>query len=585
MELNLSKIKQLDEQQILDILLPTINSLYKKVDYIGMTKNDFYNLALEEIYKSKKSYIGDIDYIKYIKNKINIALADQVKKDLIEPETAIIIINNYINKHLKKSFSYEDSIENLKKINTFFETYNYIPNPDVVIQIIKENSIFSKMIESIMKKHQTQILSGNLEKIFDDITFTLIIETYCMLNNIEIEESEEFEKYSIDSKNYELTDSVKAYLKEIDRRPLLSPEEERKLAKRISQGDSYAREIFIESNLKLVVSIAKRYIDRGLSFLDLIQEGNLGLMTAVDKFDVSRDYKFSTYATWWIRQAILRAIANKGRNVRISVNMYEKITSYKKAITNLEVRLNRQPTINEIANEMGLSIPEVTKLHKLQSDTVSMNTLIGDNEDTELESFIPASEETPEDLLIENDMKLQVRKLLENCNLKPREIEILMLRFGFDDGKPMTLEEVGKKFNISRERTRQIESKALMKIRRSRYIKEFAVYMQNPTKSLENIEFFREKYRETGNSNKTFLKENRLTQKKEKKEMAKLQTIYEYFSSYTKEQVDAMLEKLTEEERMLITLRYGEDLNNPTPIKLSKEQTNKFYGVLIPKMK
>ena len=214
-----------------------------------------------------------------------------------------------------------------------------------------------------------------------------------------------------------------------------------------------------------------------------------------------------------------------------------------------------------------------------------MNTLIDDEEDTELENFIPASEETPEDVVITGIMQLQVRKLLEDCNLKPREIEVLMLRFGFNDIEPMTLEEVGKKFNITRERVRQIESKALMKIRRSKHVKALAEYMQNPDKSLENIEIFREKYRETENSNKTFLKEDGRTQGKEKKEMSKLQTIYQYFKDYTKEQVDAMLEKLTEEERTLITLRYGEDLNNPISGKLSKKQTNKFYGSLVPKMR
>ena len=585
MELNLKKIQQLDAHEILAILLSTIDNLYKSIDYIGITKEDFYNLVLNEIDKSKKTYKGDIDYIEYIKNRMNIVLVDQIKNNLLEPKVAIIIINNYINKHLKKSTVYEDSIKNFKKLDKFFETYNHIPNPDVLLQIIEENMEFSQMIESVMKKHKTQIISGNLEKIFDDSTIILIIETYCMLKNIEIKEPEEFEKDSIDSGNFELTDSVKTYLREIGRRPLLTLEEERKLAQRISKGDNYAREIFIESNLKLVVSIARRYIGRGLSFLDLIQEGNLGLMTAVDKYDVSRGLKFSTYATHWIRQAITRAIADKGRNVRVPVHMYEKIGAYKKAVTNLEARLNRQPTINEIANEMGLSIPEVTKLHKLQNDTVSMNTLIGDDEDTELENFIPASEETPEDVAIVGTMQLQVRKLLEDCNLKPREIEVLMLRFGLNDREPMTLEEVGKKFNITRERVRQIESKALMKIRRSKHIKSLAEYMQNPDKSLENIEVFREKYRETGNPNKAFLKEDGRTQGKEKKEMAKLQTIYQYFKDYTKEQVDAMLEKLTEEERVLIVSRYGEDLNNPTAGKLTKEQTDKFYGSLVPKMR
>lgn len=511
MGLNLRKIQQLDAQQILEILLPTINNLYKTVDYVGISEEEFYNLLLREIDKSKKTYKGDIIYIEYIKSRMNIVL---VEKNLLEPETAIIIINNYINKRLKKSVVYDDSIKNLKKLDTFFETYNYIPNPDVLLSIIEENSTVSKMIESIIKKHKSQIISGNLEKIFDNSTIVLMVEIYCMLNNIEIKQSEDFKKDSIDSENAELTNSVKTYLQEIDRRPLLSLEEERKLAQRMSQGDSYARKIFIESNLKLVVSIAKKYMNRGLPFLDLIQEGNLGLMKAVDKYDVSREIKFSTCATWWIRQAITRALAKKGRNIKVSVNMYEKINAYKKTMINLEKSLNRQPTINEMANEMELSIPKVKQLQKLQSDTISLNILIDD--DTELENFIPASVKTPEDVAIVSTMQHQVRKLLEDCNLKPREIEVLMLRFGFNDRAPMEYEEIGKKFDMSREWARRIELKALMQIRKSKHIKAFADYMQNPDKALENIDFFREKYRETGNPYKRFLGEGARIQEKEK---------------------------------------------------------------------
>lgn len=585
MNLNLKKIQQLEIQQILEMLLPTINKLYKTFDYIAITKEEFYKLVLIEIEKSKKNYKDNIDYIEYISSKMKITIDDQIKKSLLNSEMAIILLNNYINKKLKYSFAYEDSIENLQKLNNFFKTYDYIPNPDILFQIIEKNLYFSKMIDCIINKHRTQIISGNLEKIFDDNTIILIIESYCMLKNIEIKRNDEYKEDIIELENSELTDTLKTYLREIGKKQLLSFEEEQILAKKITLGDNHARKLFIESNLRLVVSIARRYIGRGLSFLDLVQEGNIGLMTAVDRYDVSRGLRFSTYATHWIRQAITRTIADKGRTIRIPVYMHENLRIYKKTIANLEFRLNRQPTINEIANEMDISISEVKKIQNIQNDTVSMNILIDDNEDTELESFIPSSEATPEDIVIANTIQFQVKKLLEACNLKPREIEVLILRFGLEDKEPMTLEEIGKKFNITRERIRQIESKALMKIRKSKHIKELAEYMQNPDKALENIEIFRECYKETGNSTKTFLREYSQTQVKEKKKMAKLQTIYQYFKDYTKEQVDDMLEKLTEEERMLITSRYGEDLNNPISGKLSNEQRNKFYGSLVPKMR
>jgi len=585
MELDLRKIQQLDARQILEILLPIIDNLYKTVDYMEITKEEFYNLVLKEIDESKKTYKDDISYIEYIENKINITIVDQIKEKFSRLETAIIIINNYINKYFKNSTVYEISIKNLKELITFFETYNYIPSIDLLIRIIEENTVLSQMIEIIVKRHKCQISSGNLEKIFDDSGIILIIETYCMLNNIEIKQSEEFEEDSIDFDDFKQTDNVKIYLEEISRRPLLSLEEEQKLARRISQGDNYAKQIFIESNLKLVVSVAKKYNGKGLSFLDLIEEGNIGLIKAVEKFDASKGYKFSTYATWWIRQTITRAIADQARNIRIPVYLYEKLTNYKKIATNLEIKLNRQPTINEMAREMRLSISEVTKLHELQSDTVSINLLIGDDKDTELENFIPTLEETPEDVLIMNSIPIQVNKLLENCNLGLKEKEVLILRFGLEDGKIRTLEEVGQMFDLTRERIRQIEAKALRKIRKSKYVKSLAVYMQNPDKCLENIGVFKETYMER-KSYKTFLKENYKMKVEEKEKMPrKIQTIYQYFKDYTKEQVDEMLEKLTEEDKEMIRLRYGEDLNNPIFGKLSRKENNKFYAYLVPKMK
>lgn len=227
MELNLKMIQQLDVHQILEKILPIINKIYKTFDYTGITKEEFYNLSSKEIEKSKRTYKGDVVYIEYIKNRINIVLINKVKNNLLETETAIIIINNYINKHLKKSDEYEDSINNFKKLDKFFETYNYIINPDILSQIIEENPTFCRMIESIIKKHQSQIISGNMKKIFGDSTIASIIETYCILNKIEITEVEDFEEDNIDLDTSELADSVKRYLQEIGNRPLLSLEEEK----------------------------------------------------------------------------------------------------------------------------------------------------------------------------------------------------------------------------------------------------------------------------------------------------------------------------------------------------------------------
>ncbi len=587
MELNLKKVQQMDSIQIYNLLLPIINRLYNSSKYINISNEDYIKLVLKEISDSKKTYTGDQNYIDYIKRKIKFQLSEITKKMLFDSKTSFTLLNNYITQKIVNISSYAEAIKYFKKLSRFLETYNYVPNPDLLIELITKNGIFNKIIVTIFNEYHVQITSGKVEELFDDSLLLSTIDTYCMLNNIEINEEENITQDYYDASELSTTDTVRMYLIEIGKRPLLSIEQERDLAIRIAEGDSKARKLFIESNLKLVVSIARKYIGRGLSFLDLIQEGNLGLMTAVDKYNVNKGYKFSTYATYWIRQVITRAIADKGRNVRIPVHMYEKVGLYKKAITKLEDKLGRSPTINEMANEMGLSISEVTKLHKLQGDTISINSFIGDEKDSELGNFIPSFEQTPEDIAIDETLKSQIRNLFEKCNLKPREIDVLMLRYGFNDRNPMTLDELGKKYHLTHERVRQIEAGAIMKIRMSEHIKEFAAYTIHPEQSLQNIEEFREKYRESKNPYyKVFLKDDCKTKERNsEEEMPRLQTIYEYFKDYTKEQVDEMLTRLTDEERALVTIRYGEDLNNPVSTKLSKEQINKFYGSLVPKMK
>ena len=270
-------------------------------------------------------------------------------------------------------------------------------------------------------------------------------------------------------------DPVKLYLKEIGSYPLLSIEEEIELAKKIEQGDEYAKKILAESNLRLVVSIAKRYVGRGLSFLDLIQEGNLGLIKAVDKFDYSKGYKFSTYATWWIRQAITRSIADQSRTIRIPVHMSEVINKTYRVSRNLLQELGREPTEQELVEAMGLPIEKIREILKVSSDPISLDTPIGEEDDSHLGDFI--KDDTimgPEEAASYSVLQDQISKLLDT--LTEREQRVLILRFGLQDGRSRTLEEVGKEFNVTRERIRQIEAKALRKLRhpsRARMLKGY----------------------------------------------------------------------------------------------------------------
>ena len=273
-----------------------------------------------------------------------------------------------------------------------------------------------------------------------------------------------------------IDDSVKMYLKDIGRVPLLSAQEELELARRMSEGDEEAKKQLINANLRLVVSIAKRYVGRGMQFLDLIQEGNLGLMKAVDKFDYTKGFKFSTYATWWIRQAITRSLADQARTIRIPVHMVETINKLTKVSRTLLQKLGREPTQAEIAEAMGIPESRVVEIQKIAQDPVSLETPIGEEDDSHLGDFIEDKSAVSQIDVAESKMlKEQVEEILST--LAPREAMVLILRYGLRDNRPRTLEEVGKVFNVTRERIRQIEAKALRRLKHPNKMKKLKDFL------------------------------------------------------------------------------------------------------------
>ncbi len=325
-----------------------------------------------------------------------------------------------------------------------------------------------------------------LEKLYDALEAAGIeivetdIEEDLNLDNLNLDETVKSEDGSEPlpaegSDNITIDDPVKVYLKEIGRVPLLTPEEEIDLAIRISNGDVAAKKRLSEANLRLVVSIAKRYLGRGMHFLDLIQEGNLGLIKAVEKFDYTKGFKFSTYATWWIRQAITRAIADQARTIRIPVHMVETINKVKKVSSQLLHLNGREPSADEIAEELNMPVDKVREIMRVAQEPVSLETPIGEEEDSHLGDFIPDDDApAPADAASHTMLREQLMEVLDT--LTPREEKVLRLRFGLEDGRSRTLEEVGKEFNVTRERIRQIEAKALRKLRhpsRSKKLKDF----------------------------------------------------------------------------------------------------------------
>ena len=295
-----------------------------------------------------------------------------------------------------------------------------------------------------------------------------------VLNDNDLNMSDDLEM-TLSTDGIAIDDPVKIYLKEIGRVPLLSPDEETELAKRMAEGDSYAKKRLSEANLRLVVSIAKKYVGRGMQFLDLIQEGNLGLLKAVEKFDYTKGFKFSTYATWWIRQAITRAIADQARTIRIPVHMVETITKVKKVSSQLLHETGHDPSAEEIADKLEMPAERVREIMRIAQDPVSLETPIGEEEDSHLGDFIPDDDApAPADAASLMLLKEQLNEVLST--LTDREAKVLRLRFGLEDGRSRTLEEVGKEFDVTRERIRQIEAKALRKLRhpsRSKKVKDF----------------------------------------------------------------------------------------------------------------
>ena len=329
-----------------------------------------------------------------------------------------------------------------------------------------------------------EILESKSEKVAidfsaDDDDLTLDMENIDDDVDEKIKKEEDIEMDKLDlslPKGISIDDPVRMYLKEIGKIPLLKPHEEVELAKRMLEGDEIAKQRLVEANLRLVVSIAKRYVGRGMLFLDLIQEGNLGLIKAVEKFDYERGFKFSTYATWWIRQAITRAIADQARTIRITVHMVETINKLIRVSRQLIQELGRDPKPEEIAKEMDMSEEKVREIMKIAQDPVSLETPIGEEEDSHLGDFIPDEDAlAPAEAAAYSLLKDQIEEVLGSLN--EREQKVLKLRFGLEDGRARTLEEVGKEFDVTRERIRQIEAKALRKLRHPSRSKKLRDYL------------------------------------------------------------------------------------------------------------
>lgn len=603
MDLNLKRIKQLNKVQIYKMIFPLISKFYDAYDYLDITSEEFSEIVLDEIEKSISEFDESVTYKKFIKNKLKKRFDRKVYNDLNNPEKVVIIINNFTKKRFTNLSNVNDCISYFSILDDFLKQYNYILEPDMIIKLIKNDNPLYLMTETIFKKYKNPILFGKAEKLFDNDTLVSFIEVYCMVNNIEIQEENNEDEFDIDKDNkYFERDILSTYLREIGSYKQLTTEQERDLLLKIKNGDENAKELFIQSNLKLVVNVAKKFQDRGMSLLDLVQEGNIGLMKAIEYFDLSRNLKFSTYAFAYIKGYINRAINEKGRAIRIPVHVLEKRNMYIKAINDLTIELNRTPSNEEIAKKMGVRVDTVNILQESQFDITSLNEKVSDDSDTEVKDLLVLNKNSlsyVEDDYDSVDLKDQVQDLLEKCNLSRQAVEVLIKRYGLDGNEPMTLEEIGQLYNVTRERIRQIETKALMIIRRSVYAKKLVIFTEDPDKSLENLEYFRQRYRETGDWSRSYNDEvnkkdknkveDSADMKKEKnaKNAPKIRckTVYELMGDYPRGRVDEAIKQLSSFHYDILMKRHGGDLENPTFTELNKKEKNLYYAVIIPRLR
>lgn len=494
MDLTVEKFKASTIEELYLNFSKIIETTYNKYKYMILDEKDYRNIVFDTIVKVRnnvnKSNLKNIDQFFYKNLKENIMI--YVKNKILNEENLMFIISNYVKYNFKYNNSYEANVQQLENFANLFKKLDCFLTIDIFSDIIKSNGVVKFMFEFIFCNKLNTIKNNEIYKITNNEMAIFMIEMYAIISNIDINIPDIYENKASYSKNtnfdnIDLSDIEKIYMSEIEC-DLLKPHEEKALAIRVSQGDKKARKLLIERNLKLVVSVAKRYMGRGLSLIDLIGEGNVGLITAVDKYDVNRGFRFSTYATWWIKQSILRALMEKTSSIRIPVHYLEKISKYKKVVATLKVKLCRIPTTKEIAEELNISESDVLELQKTSNVVVSLNMTIDEDEEVEFGELIPNDEEPLEDRIFKDDLVFLVIDLLIACDLDGRKIDILLSRFGCGSTPNLTLEEIGKKYGVTRERARQIEKSAFNQIAHSQdKIQKYASYADNPELALEII--------------------------------------------------------------------------------------------------
>ena len=566
-ELDISKYSN---EELYEIIKPKIKYIFSNYCYFFMKPSKFKEKSLELIQKYRDS--GETIKLRYyVKNNMIVYAINAVKKISNNSELYRIVLNNYIEKNFRDIDGVDKAKEALDTLESFFKRFTIDPTFEVE-QFLLENPKVYNAVEQLFNRHKERIIDGKLDDIFSTQVINSLMNGYIIKNNIKVK--------TIENVDYSMRqDVVHNYLKEIGRIPLLTDDEEKYLGTILKNNDpdseAYkdAKNRFIESNLRLVVSIAKRHVGRGMAFLDLIQEGNLGLIKAAEKFDIDKGFKFSTYATWWIRQGITRGIADNARTIRLPVHMIEQLNTYRTRIRDFAKILGREPTPEEISEEFGYSLKKIENYEKLLIEPVSLSTPIGEEEDTELGDMIPDTNHNVEEDTIHSQLREEFEKIFAEGKLKNRTVDILKKRVGWDDNREKTLEEIGKDYNVSRERIRQVESKGLGTIyNNKKYRERLAPFTDNPDKNEKYDKNHKVGVSTYGND-------------KNPNEGEGIPTIYSYYEDRSKPFIDYAISLLSSDDKKIIRRKWGSNLSEPKKSILSPAENYKLYMEVLPRIK
>ena len=594
-ELSYDKLKNSSIEEIYESLKEEYINIFKSYNYAFITFND-YLIVIKNILINIISGLlnnPNINYKNYILKQSKIRLNNYIKNK-IENDN-ISIINAYITNNININ---DNELKELKKLIQWFQIIDYIPDPSIIIDLVTNNPKLKEILANIVAKNLNKIQSLGLETVFtDELTFEFL-DVYCNVYNIDVNsELNIVDDFTFNNENWRSTYlGADAIIKELKGQKLyeLSKEEERDLFIKFKAGDEEAYNKILYHNLRLVLNIANKYLNHGLEFADLIQEGNIGLLTAIAKYDVSKGFKFSTYATWWIRQSITRAIGNKGKDIRIPIYKMEKLNKFCRQVKELTTKLGYEPSYEEIAKYCHLSYETVKENFVLLQNPTSLNSKINDEEDTELGDFIASPKNSDlEDTIINENLVNEVEDLLVKAGLTEIERTILKYRYGLKYSEEKLLKEIGKIYGVSRERIRQKEAKAIIKLRKCSLTRKFAIYLDNPDKAEAQIEKLRWWHYQHPQSNIVYnidvnnlnisdLKEKSINIPKKSKR--KLKTIYQVIPYYSKEEINQVIAELNEKDKKIFYLRNGDDLEHPKTVE-EVYDLNYLYGLVVGKIK